>query len=348
MRNIWLHLCRVAWLWLIFAQNPVFAYCDIRTADLRIGRDGCAIVSWLHVLPDRGSNRILSGQYGWKDVQEIREQTGKWPAFYEDFLWQMNGSSSWDDWSHADMNANFLKDYWDQGGLVGIHMPIPNPKNKSNQLDRDVTDVEFRDVAVRGTELNRNYLEWMEKLAAHLQWLQEQGVTVFLRPLHEMNGGWFWYGKRDPEDLKKLFRLTVEFLTVDRGLHNLIVVYAPNRGQGVMTYYPGNDVIDVVGVDSYDNQPAAVKAEYDALMHTGKPFAITEIGWSAQGLAGADTRDSKRDILEGIKRYAPRTVWWSSWTATNSPSHQQDCKQLYDDPAVMTRDEVDWRKLKDK
>lgn len=184
----------------------------------------------------------------------------------------------------------------------------------------------------------------MGKLAAHLRWLQDQGVTVFIRPLHEMNVGGFWYGKRDPEDFKKLFRLTVKFLTVDQGLHNLIIVYAPHRGQGVAAYYPGDEFVDVIGVDSYQDQPAMLRDEYEALRGIKKPFAITEIGWNGQGLAKADTRDSKQDILDKIKQVEPRTVWWSSWTDTNSPANQQGCKQLYDDPSVITRDEVDWRK----
>ena len=273
----------------------------------------------------------------------IHDTVGKWPAFLEDHLWQVK-SSTWNKWNEAEAHRQLLKNYWDSGGLVGIHMPIPNPKNKSDQLDRDLTDSEFRDVTVPGTVLNRNYLEWMSTLANHLRWLQDQGVTVFIRPLHEMNGAWFWYGKRDPATFKKLFRPTVKFLTEDQGLHKLIVVYAPNKGKGVADYYPGDDVVDVVGVDSYQDQPAMVKQEYDSLSRINKPFAITEIGWSAQGLEKSDTRHSKQDILEGIKRFEPRTVWWSSWTDTNSPARQQDCKQLYDDPAVITRDEVDWRK----
>lgn len=330
----------------ILAEEPTFAACAFRTADPAAGRDVCSIITWLNTLPHRQENNILSGQYGWEDTSLIYELTGKWPAFYEDHLWQTH-TSSWDEWRKADEHKRTIKQYWDNGGFVGIHMPIPNPKNKSDQLDRNLTDGEFREITVPGTHLNRNYLEWMGKLAAHLRWLQERDVTVFIRPLHEMNGDWFWYGKRNPEDFKKLFRLTVKFLTVDRKLHNLIVVYAPNRGEGVMNYYPGDDVVDVVGVDSYDDQPAMVKGEYDALMRIDKPFAITEIGWSARGLTEEDTRDSKQDILDGIKRFAPKTVWWSSWTGTNSPARQQDCTQLYHDPSVITRDEVDWRILRD-
>ncbi len=328
---------------LALVEEPSFAACAIRTADPGAGLDVCSIVTWLRALPSRHTNNILSGQYGWKDTKLIHDITGKWPALYEDHLWQMR-SSSWGEWKEAGDHERTIKQYWDNGGLVGIHMPIPNPKNKSDQLDRDLSDKEFRDINLPGTELNRNYIEWMGSLAKHLRRLQEQGVTVFIRPLHEMNGGWFWYGKRNPEEFKKLFRMTIKFLTEEQGLHNLIVVYAPNKGKGVADYYPGDDVVDVVGVDSYQEQPALLNEEYAALSRINKPFAITEIGWSAQGLAKADTRDSKQDILDGIKRFEPKAVWWSSWTDTNSPAHQQDCKQLYDDPSVITRDELNWRK----
>ncbi len=319
------------------------ARCEVPLADQNAGDDACAIVKWLYQLPlVPGKNHILSGQYGWEDSQKIHEITGRWPALYEDYLWQ-KGRSSWNIWPDAEQHRKNMKEHWDGGGLVSLHMPIPNPKNKSHQHDRDLTDEEFRDIALAGTALNHNYLMWLSMLANHLAWLQDHGVTVLIRPLHEMNHGGFWYGRRDPESYRKLFRLTVDYLTITSKLHNLIVVYSPNRGKRVKDYYPGDDYVDVVGVDTYHDPPLLLEDEYSQLKSFGKPFALTEVGWSANETIEMFTRDGSTDIIGAIKNVTPSAVWWSSWSRNNSPSRQIGSRKLYDDPAVMTRDEVDWR-----
>jgi mannan endo-1,4-beta-mannosidase len=239
-----------------------------------------------------------------------------------------------------------MKDYWDKGGLVSIHMPIPNPKNKSHQHDRDMTDEEFRTIAVEGSEINCNFLQWLDRLAKHIDWLQKRGVAIFIRPFHEMNGDWFWYGKRNPDDFKKLFRYTVKYLTEQEGLHNLIVVYSTARRDGGGDYYPGDAFVDIVGVDTYHDPPVAIQEEYNLLIGLKKPFALTEVGWHARNKTLESSRDAK-GIIDGMQESAPDAVWWTSWVDSNSPANQKNCKELYDHPLVITRREVDWKRQGD-
>ncbi len=35
----------------------------------------------------------------------------------------------------------------------------------------------------------------MDEVSVHLDWLQDNGVEVLWRPLHEMNQGVFWWGR---------------------------------------------------------------------------------------------------------------------------------------------------------
>jgi mannan endo-1,4-beta-mannosidase len=319
------------------------ARCDVSLVDQFARNDVCTIVKWFINLPQRsGTNSIMSGQYGWKDAKRIHDITGKWPALYENYLWQ-KGRSTWDIWPDSVEHRVSMKAYWDAGGLVSLHMPIPNPKNKSHQHDRDMTDHEFLEVTQAGTVLNSNYLEWVGKLADNLAWLQENGVVVIIRPLHEMNHGGFWYGKRDPEIYKKLFQLTIDFLIKSRELHNLIIIYSPNRGKQVLDYYPGHEYVDIVGIDTYYDPPLSKTNEFSQLMSLGKPFALTEVGWSADEKIDSFTRDSSNDIIISIKSTTPSAIWWSSWSRSNSPSSQNNIKILFDDPAVITRDEINWR-----
>lgn len=334
---------QILWLSLLLAlAAPAWAECETPTADPQANRDACAILTWLHELPSLPERRVVSGQYGWKDMEAIRDLTGKWPALYEDFLWQ-KGASTWNRWPYAVPHRELMRDHWDKGGLVSIHMPIPNPKNKSQQHDTDMTDAEFREMLQEDSPINQNYREWLDMLAVHLAWLQQQGVTVFLRPLHEMNVGGFWYGNRIPEDYKRLFRYTVRYLTVTKRLHNLLIVFSPHWRQNGAVYYPGSDVVDVVGLDTYQDRPMDVPSQYEALSKLGKPFAITEVGWSGRELAEPGTKDARNDLLVPLKQALRRAVWWSSWKGTNSPATQLYCRELYQDRAVITREAVDWR-----
>ena len=314
---------------------------SLKPVDKKANHDVRQILAWLHSLPKRQTNRILSGQYGWEDTRRIFEITGKWPALFEWYFWQKN-NSSWEEWPLAEEHRERMKDYWNNGGLISIHMPIPNPKNKTHQRDRDMTDEEFRKIFEEGSRINKNFLQWLERLASNIDWLQKQGVTAFIRPFHEMNGGWFWYGQRDTEDFKKLFQYLVNYLIVKKELHNLIIVYSPNRGMGTLDYYPGDAFVDIVGIDSYQDPPVALKKEYASLIKLGKLFALTEVGWHVHAKTPEFSQDSKADIVDAMRKTTHDAIWWCSWARSNSPANQKNCKELYDDLLVITREEIDW------
>ena len=95
----------------------------------------------------------------------------------------------------------------------------------------------------------------IELIAAELQTLEDAGVTVLWRPLHEASGGWFWWGRGDRSDGLPaayaevvLWRHLFDRLTNDYGLNNLIWVW---NGQSAV-WYPGDDYVDIVSYDVYD------------------------------------------------------------------------------------------------
>jgi len=72
-------------------------------------------------------------------------------------------------------------------------------------------------------------------------------------------------GAKGPEAFVKLWRLMHERLTVTHGLHNLIWVLS--NGPSSPAWYPGDDVVDIVGWDQYKtgNMAAVGTAEWEAL-----------------------------------------------------------------------------------
>ena len=84
-------------------------------------------------------------------------------------------------------------------------------------------------------------------IAKQLLRLQEAGVPVLWRPLHEASGGWFWWGAKGAAPYQQLYRYLYGKLTNEFGCHNLIWVW---NGQS-KDWYPGDEYVDVIGEDLY-------------------------------------------------------------------------------------------------
>jgi mannan endo-1,4-beta-mannosidase len=52
----------------------------------------------------------------------------------------------------------------------------------------------------------------LDAIAVQLQKFEDAGVPVIWRPLHEAQGGWFWWGAHGPEAFKDLWRLSYDRL----------------------------------------------------------------------------------------------------------------------------------------
>ena len=92
----------------------------------------------------------------------------------------------------------------------------------------------------------------IDAVATQLQRLHCAGVPVLWRPLHEAEGGWFWWGRGGAGPFRQLWRLLHERLTGHHGLRNLVWVFtSEGDGSGSHRWYPGDGVVDVVATDVY-------------------------------------------------------------------------------------------------
>jgi beta-mannanase len=144
--------------------------------------------------------------------------------------------------------------------------------------------------------LHQDFIKQLDKLAEFfLQLKNDKGESIpfIFRPWHEMGGSWFWWGDEftNPEEYKQLFRFTIQYLVEEKGLANMLVCYSPNGGyqnaEEYLTWYPGDDIIDMLGVDIYDwkNQESWVQTTQENLLimiqiaqEKKKLAALTETG----------------------------------------------------------------------
>ena len=229
-------------------------------------------------------------------------------------------------------------EYARQGGLVTISAHLYNPANPKGGGLRD-EGVDLRTLLAPGSETHDRWMKELDILAAGLKELQDAGVVVLWRPFHEMNGGWFWWGAKDPETFIRLWRQMFDYFTATQGLNNLLWVYSPNHGDKTAAYYAGDRYVDIVGLDAYTDfvDPQHILG-YDAVAGLPKPFGFTEFGPH-----GAQNPPGDYDYLRfisGIETHFPRTAFFMAWNDKWSLGHNRNAKQLLEHPWLVNREDL--------
>jgi|SRR5208283_3163365 len=168
----------------------------------------------------------------------------------------------------------------------------------------------------------------IDTIAVQLKKFSDAGIPILWRPLHEADGTWFWWGARGPGPFKALWRLLYHRLTDEHQLHNLIWVYSGEKPD----WYPGNDVVDIVGADEYPKNPD------DPLVPQWRPLIARFNGVKLVAL-------TEFGGVPDVERMQASGVWWSyfaSWYGTKSVP-EASIARTYRSTAVVTLEELGYR-----
>jgi len=176
------------------------------------------------------------------------------------------------------------------GGIITISWHADNPTTGGDSWDKTPS---VKDIIGNGI-YKEKYEKWLNNVANFIKTLKYKGklIPILFRPYHEMNGAWFWWGEGNctSEEYIQLWQETVTILRDKHKLHNLLYVYSPNKlnpGDNYTKYYPGDDYVDVFGIDIYDFKNSeeyanAVKSSLELVKQIAtaknKLFAFTETG----------------------------------------------------------------------
>ncbi|WHH58622.1 glycosyl hydrolase [Petroclostridium sp. X23] len=215
----------------------------------------------MEYLEDIYGKKILSGQHlseDFSEVEAIYQITGKKPALLGfDF---MDYSVSRVERGAKGIDTEKAIQWWREGGIATFcwHWNAP-----MNLIDKGPDKQWYRGFYTEATTFNfakgienteseeyRLMIRDIDVIAEELKKLQEEGVPVLWRPLHEASGGWFWWGSQGSEPYKKLWRIMFDRMTNYHHLSNLIWVWNGENQE----WYPGDDVVDIVGIDFYGPQ----------------------------------------------------------------------------------------------
>ena len=243
-------------------------------------------------------------------IDLIASKTGKHPAIagYDFIFLQYSPTPSGWEWvvNYSDMSAPI--GHWEAGGLVNYmwHWNVPNSKSDWEKgvseynfdgyaFYSDKTGFSIVEALKEGTWQHEFIMKDIAKVASYLQILRDAGVPVIWRPLHEAAGNynlygkkynaWFWWGRGGAEPCKQLYRLMRDTFENEYGLDNLIWVWTLDATMGAedewAEWYPGDEYVDIVGVDIYEDNTGAKDRQYQAcvnLTEGRKLVTISECG----------------------------------------------------------------------
>lgn len=221
--------------------------------------------------------------------------------------------------------AIILRHFTD-GGVVTVADHMPNFLTGGNSWDRSADSLS---AILPGGTKHDEFKAYLDRMAFFLRQLKVEDVPVpvLLRPFHEMNGGWFWWGDRlSGERVVQLWRFTWNYLINVRGVQNVLFVWSPNiaRDWGeaeFRRYWPGREYVDVVALDGYENANipdfertgflSSTRAMADIARKEGLPLAFSEIGFkvAAQNQSGFWTGPFRTMVRNEVPFLSYVLVW---------------------------------------
>lgn len=352
----------------LFAQKPV---------DHKATRKTRALYGFLARSSERGFmfGHQDTDAYGvnWKaedNRSDVKDVCGDYPAVHGWDMGKLGRQGNIDNVEFRRM-LRWIKQAYKRGGINTISWHADNPTSRGNAWD---TTAAVHNILPGGKD-HAYYLEQLDLLAGFLRRCKAgwTSIPIIFRPYHEHNGNWFWWGKGNctEEEYIALWRFTQKYLTEEKGLHNLLFAFSPDRSRldmdslrnadslrsSYLYGYPGDDYVDVLGYDDYmdvgvawNTKPreeqqqdlvAGLRMLTSLAMEKGKVAALTETGLESITIADWFTTV----VLRAMKADPDiRISYMLVWRNANTKHHyapykghttEQDFLLFYHDPITL-------------
>ncbi|MBR1392828.1 MAG: glycoside hydrolase [Ruminococcus sp.] len=302
-------------------------------------------------LCDSYGKTILTGQHDTvgtlTETRKIYELTGRYPAIRFGDLMPFT-----QDMIMGENELEYAERYYSEGGIISYMWhwidPIGGLSYYADETDFDlskaVTEEKISELSIE--ELEKLHEEEkisdeclaivkdIDKISEKLGELQEQGIAVIWRPLHEASNGYFWWG-HDVDSYKWLWQLLYERQTNYHKLNNLIWVWsAQNAG-----WYVGDDSCDIVSVDIYDKGNLSGHAERMLFLQKIAPnklIAMSECGT----LPSIQSAANEHTIWSYIGQWGGSFLLNDEAGLNTEYNSLEDLVLFYSNDLTVTRDEL--------
>ncbi|MCX4880914.1 glycoside hydrolase family 26 protein [Streptomyces sp. NBC_00847] len=266
---------------------------------------------------------LLKRFSGWLDGTELRVGHTYLPGDVWSNIEGGNGFlDSWAQWRQAEKDRMFV-----------LNVPL-----------MEHNEAEFSDTAVRRLLRHAAAGAFDEHFRVLAQRLVDLGATDTVLVLGwEMNGTTYTHRcAPDPEDWKEYWRRIVTVMRSVPG-QKFKFDFAPNRGADAIPWpecYPGDDVVDIVGMDSYDqphgmsfdeevSEPYGLQFHVDFAQAHGKPISYPEWGLFRNGdnptymLRMLAWIEEHKPLYNTITDYCPHGVWQCATNPRSSALYRE-------------------------
>jgi len=221
-----------------------------------------------HFLKNNFQQKILSGtmaNYSTNidEAEWVHGQTGKWPALTcFDYIDHTNQGTNWVQYEAV---FELGSAWWSNNGIVALMWHWRDPLTKSGAFYTDDTSFDVSKITDTGSDEYKAMIADIDLIAGYLKEFKDAHIPVLWRPLHEAQGGWFWWGAKGPDACKALWKLMFDRLVNYHGLDNLIWVWTTQANDEAAEWYPGDACVDIIGMDIYpgENQHQSRYLDFD-------------------------------------------------------------------------------------
>ncbi|MHA6532843.1 PA14 domain-containing protein [Paenibacillus sp. BAC0078] len=242
------------------------------------------LLSDLYSITGKG---IITGQHDYLESPDefsnkLKGTSGQYAALHGYELGVISGQSESTAATQRRNVVNSAINWYKNGGIVAMtfHEQLPGTSYQWANVQKTLSQADFDKYVTPGTTQYNSLIADLDKVAVSLKSLRDAGVPVLWRPYHEMNGNWFWWGKKN--NFPKLWNIMYDRFVGVHKLNNLLWVWNPNAPNGwadpYALTYPGADKVDVLAADIYDNDFMNIYHDSLLSLANGKPIAIGENG----------------------------------------------------------------------
>ena len=273
----------------------------------------------LHYLYSISGKHTIIGQHNFAGVHELStaaaaRNLGKTPALYGTD-WGFSKAGDIDSIYARDNSVKECIKQWQNGSIIALcwHEVRPTAdepvtfQGSPTSIQGKLSDADWDALLTPGSDINKKWCAQVDVIAGYLKQLADARVPVLWRPVHEMNGNWFWWGARPGErGTRQFYRMMYDRLVNVHHLNNLIWVWNCDRPNPpslqFVDCFPGQQYVDVLALDCYAAVDQRFYDEMNALSD-GKVMAISE---------------GNVPTLESYKTQ-PKWVYYMQWASARSP-----------------------------
>ncbi len=178
----------------------------------------------------------------------------------------------------------------------------------------------------------------IDNISKMMKRMEEEGVTVMWRPLHEASGGWFWWGSSGVDAYQWLWKLLYERMTDFHELDNLIWIWNAQNPD----WYPGDEYCDIAAIDIY-----GPSYDYSSHVSTMEELAAWADNKKMVALSECAVMPDPDNLMRDNAYWLWFAVWNWDFIVKNGTTELSDAytgldmmKKVYNSELMITRDEL--------